>query len=145
MLSGILLLNRKESFKVFFKKRLSRLLIPFLFGVLVYVIYSNSFTLTNMLNIFFGESGTLGVTFWFVWMIILMYICIFIINRAMEFDDRIIYLLVFFSLVFFAVVRLGLFNPYSPMLIYFSSFITYIIIGYVVANTDLIGDRMSAN
>lgn len=73
-----------------------------------------------------------------------MYICIFIINRAMEFDDRIIYLLAFFSLVFFAVVRLGLFNPYSPMLIYFSSFITYIIIGYVVANTDLIGDRISA-
>ena len=144
MLSGILLLNRKESFKVFFKKRLSRLLIPFLFWVLVYVIYSNSFSLTSMLNIFFGKSGTLGVTFWFVWMIILMYICIFIINRAMEFDDRIIYLLVFFSLVFFAVVRLGLFNPYSPRLIYFSSFITYIILGYVVANTDLIGDRISA-
>ena len=145
MLSGILLLNRRESFKVFFKKRLSRLLIPFLFWVLIYIFYSNSFTLTNMLNIFLGESGTLGVTFWFVWMIILMYISIFIINKAMEFDDRIIYMLALFSLVFFAVVRLGLFNPYSPRLIYFISFITYIIIGYVVANTDLIGDMISEN
>lgn len=140
MLSGILLLNRDESVGVFFKKRLSRLLIPFIFWVAVYVIYSGNFSLSNISNILFGASGTLGVTFWFVWMIILMYVAIFIINRF--FSDRLMYILAALSVLYFAIVRMGLFNPYTSRIVYFASFITYIVIGYVIANSDIIGGRL---
>lgn len=151
MLSGILLINRNETFTVFFKKRFSRLLIPFIFWVLIYIIYTSDFTLTNITNILFGKSGTLGVTFWFVWMIILMYIGIFAINKIIaykknsivNFDKKFIYLLTLISLIYFAIIHCGLFNPYTDKLIYFASFITYIIIGYFLANTNWVCSRVN--
>jgi len=143
MLSGTLLLNRHESFKLFFKKRLSRLLIPFVFWVLIYFIYSDSYTSSNFFNIFLGTTGTLGVTFWFVWMIIVMYFGIFIINKIVSHTDKpIIPILTAISLIYFAVIHIGLVDPFSSRLLYFSSFITYIIIGYFIAHNDFVGERI---
>ena len=113
MLSGALLIGKKDTLIKFFKKRLSRLFIPFLFWVLVYIIFtsirSHGFNLDSALKIFFGTAGTLGVHFWFVWMIldsalkiffgtagtlgvhfwfvwmiIIAYVGIFIINKVMQ-------------------------------------------------------------
>ena len=86
MLSGALLIGKKDSFKDFFKKRLSRIFIPFAFWVLIYIIYSSifvthGFRVDNAVDIFFGTSGTLGVAFWFIWMIVIAYFGIFIINK----------------------------------------------------------------
>ena len=150
MLSGILLLNRTESFKVFFKKRLSRLLIPFVFWAMIYIAYTGDFTFSNMCNIFFGQSGTLGVTFWFIWMIILMYVLIFIINKTVSFidessKDRFFYLLTVLSLIYFAIIRLGFFYPLVSKIVYFASFITFIIIGYFIANYSFIGEKINGN
>ena len=150
MLSGILLLNRTESFKIFFKKRLSRLLIPFVFWAIIYILYSSDFTLSNICNIFFGQSGTLGVTFWFIWMIILMYIGIFIINKAVSFlnessKDKFFYLLTMFSLIYFTIIHFDLFSPFVSKIVYFASFITYIIIGYFIANYSFIGEKINGH
>ena len=41
MLSGALLIGKKDTLIKFFKKRLSRLFIPFLFWVLVYIIFTS--------------------------------------------------------------------------------------------------------
>ena len=142
MLSGALLIGRDESFKVFFKKRLSRLLIPFLFWAAVYIIYSCSYTLENIISIFFGHTGSLGVIFWFVWMMIMMYIGIFVINKIISFTGKsAIYVLTVLSLIYFISIRFG-FDPYSPMIVYFASFITYIIIGYFISSNDFIGSRV---
>ena len=158
MLSGALLLTRKDSLMDFFKKRLSRLLIPFLFWVIIYIIYSSiyikrSFDLSNAIDIFFGTSGTLGVAFWFIWMIIIAYVGIFIINKIIEFgnektegfDKRFITALTVLSVVYIACSQFGLFNPYSPRLLYFASFLSYIIIGYFIANNDYVGSKVSKN
>ena len=143
MLSGALLLNRNESFKAFFKKRLSRLLVPFLFWALVYIIYSHNYTFSNICNIIFGHSGGLGVTFWFVWMIMLMYLGIFIINKLINHrGESIIYVLTVLSLAYFIIVKLG-FSPYPDRMVYFASFIVYIIIGYFIAHHDLVGSRVN--
>ena len=82
--SGALLLNKNDSLKKFFKKRLSRLFIPFLFWVLVYIAYSavyikHGFYLDYAIDVFFGTSSTFGVIFWFIWMIIIVYIGIAIL------------------------------------------------------------------
>lgn len=145
MLSGALLLNRSESFKVFFKKRLSRLLIPFFFWVIVYIVYSNDYSLSNVSSIFFGASGSLGVTFWFVWMIIIMYIGIFIINKFIQLSsDKIVYILAIISLLYFMIIELDIFNPYSSRIIYFASFITYIIFGYVITRRNVGGKYLGS-
>jgi len=153
MLSGALLLNRSESFKLFFKKRLSRLFIPFIFWTFIYILYLYPIDLKGALDIFLGAPGTLGVAFWFIWMILVMYIGIFIINKAISigsksidnFSDILIYILTGLSLLYFAISRIGLFNPYSSKIIYFASFITYIIIGYFIAKNDFVGPRIGIN
>ena len=158
MLSGALLINRKDSLGDFFKKRLSRLFIPFIFWVIIYIIYSavyikHCFDISNAIDIFFGTSGTLGVAFWFIWMIIIIYCSIFIINQIIEFgcarredfDSRFISFLTILSVIYIACSHFGLFSPYSPRILYFMSFITYIIIGYFITHYDLAGSRIGTN
>ena len=125
MLSGALLIGKKDTLIKFFKKRLSRLFIPFLFWVLVYIIFtsirSHGFNLDSALKIFFGTAGTLGVHFWFVWMIIIAYVGIFIINKVMQldinindFNKKFITILAILSVIYIGLSHYHLFNPYSP-------------------------------
>lgn len=158
MLSGALLINRKDSLGDFFKRRLSRLFIPFIFWAIIYIIYSavyikHAFDINNAIEIFFGTSGTLGVAFWFIWMIVIVYCGIFIINKLImyagrkreNFENIFIYLLTALSLIYITLSHFGLFSPYSPKLLYFASFITYVIIGYFISHYDLAGSRISTN
>ena len=135
MLSGALLIGKKDTLLKFFKKRLSRLFIPFLFWVLVYIIFTSiflnhGFNLDNALKIFFGTAGTLGVHFWFVWMIIIAYVGIFIINKIMQNQT----------------VKINDFNKkfitILAILSYYISFLSYIIIGYFLAKCDFLEKRI---
>ena len=157
MLSGALLINKRDSLQKFFKKRLSRIFIPFLFWVAVYGIYSslyvtNGFDMGYVIDVFFGTSGTLGVAFWFIWMIIIAYVLIFIINQVISFglkryesfDVNLINILTVISLIYIAAVHFKLFNPYPSKIIYFISFMAYIIIGYFIANRDYLESKVPA-
>lgn len=153
MLSGALLIGKKDSFRDFFKKRLSRIFIPFIFWVIIYVIYSSvyithGFSLSNAIDIFFGTSGTLGVAFWFIWMIIIAYFGIFIINRInMTYDlgSGFINALTLMAVGYIVICNFNLFNPYPNKIVYFISFMSYIVIGYFIANTDYLENRIGAN
>ena len=158
MLSGALLINRKDSLGDFFKKRLSRLFIPFVFWVIVYSIYSavyikHSFDISSALDIFLGAPGTLGVAFWFIWMIVIVYCEIFLINRIIiygsgkreNFEKEFITLLTVFSVIYIVLSNFGILGNYSSKLLYFMSFIAYVIIGYFISHYDLVGSRVSAN
>ncbi|WP_295112339.1 acyltransferase [uncultured Methanobrevibacter sp.] len=158
MLSGILLLNRKDSFKNFFQKRLSRILIPFIFWAIVYAIYDfiyvgHVFDWNVLFNIFIAKPGTLGVTFWYIWMIIVIYIAIFIINQIIAygnkrmdgFASKFINILTAFAILFIILDYFDVFHLfYRSMLFYYFSFLSYVIIGYFMANNDFIGKRISA-
>jgi surface polysaccharide O-acyltransferase-like enzyme len=158
MLSGALLINRRDSFEKFFKKRLSRIFTPFLFWVLIYIAYSSifithGFDLGKSIDIFFGTSGTIGVALWFIWMIVILYIGIFIINRIIafglkrydSFDVKFINILTLMSLIYFLIVTFGLFNPYPSKITYFISFISYGIIGYFIVGRDYLSSRVSSD
>jgi len=154
MLSGALLLNRKDSLIPFFKKRLSRILIPFIFWAAMYVIYSfiyirKSAILEDAINIFLGKGNTFGVIFWFVWMIIIVYIAIFIINKAVErfdLDKKFMDILAVLSVLFIILTDFHLLSvPFFPLLTYFASFVSYSIIGYFLSSNSFIFNRISAN
>ncbi|MBO5841018.1 MAG: acyltransferase [Methanobrevibacter sp.] len=155
MLSGALLIGKKDTLVKFFKKRLSRLFIPFLFWVLIYIIFTSlflnhGFNLDNAIKILFGTAGTLGVHFWFVWMIIIAYIGIFIINKIIQmqpfnienFNRKFITILAMLSVIYIGLSHYHLFNPYSPRLTYYISFLAYIIIGYFLAKCDFLERRI---
>lgn len=147
MLSGALLISKKDSFMDFSKKRLSRIFVPFAFWVAVYVAYSSvfithGFKLSNAIDIFFGTSATLGVAFWFIWMIVIVYFLIFIINKLMDHALNLIGILTFLSLIYILTVQFGLFNPYSSKIVYFVSFITYVLFGYFISSNDYLESLM---
>lgn len=152
MLSGALLIGKKDSFKDFFKKRLSRIFIPFLFWVIVYIAYSSAyithgFSLSNAIDIFFGTSGTLGVTFWFIWMIIVAYFGIFIINKCMshfENPNRFMNVLTLIAVAYILICDFSSFNPLSPKIVYFLSFLAYVVIGYFITHNDWLESRFDS-
>ena len=148
MLSGALLIGKKDSFKDFFKKRLSRIFIPFIFWVVIYIIYSSiyithGFDLSSSIDIFFGTSSTLGVAFWFIWMIIIAYFGIFIINKLMEYNSNVINILTVISFIYILICQFSFFDPYSSKIIYFVSFISYVVIGYFIASNDYLEQKIS--
>ena len=153
MLSGALLIGKKDTLVKFFKKRLSRLFIPFLFWVLIYIIFTSifinhGFNLDNALKILFGTAGTLGVHFWFVWMIIIAYVGIFIINKALQiesirkYNKHFITILTMLSVIYIGMSHYRLINAYSPRLTYYISFLAYITIGYFLAKCDFLEKRI---
>lgn len=153
MLSGALLIGKKDSLMNFFKKRLSRLLIPFLFWAVISIIVSSifishGFNLNNAIKIISGTAGTLGVHYWFVWMIITAYVGIFIINKLLQiepiknYNKEFIIILVILSLIYIGIIHFRLYNPYKSHLTYFPSFLTYIVIGYFLAKCDFLEKRI---
>ena len=155
MLSGALLIGKKDSLQKFFKKRLSRLFIPFLFWVLIYIIYTSfhiyhGFNLANAKGLLLGNAGTIGVHFWFVWMIIIAYIGIFIINKIIQmesdkiigFAKKFIPILAMVSVIYIGICHFTSFNPYNDKLIYYLSFLAYILIGCFLAKCDFLEKRI---
>lgn len=153
MLSGALLIGKKDSLLIFFKKRLSRILIPFIFWALISIAYSfiyiqQSIDIDNAIDIFLGHGGTLGVTFWFVWMIIIVYIGIFIINKAVEFgnkkydcfEKKFISILTVISVIYIILFQFQFFSPeYNRSLLsYYLSFLAYAVIGHFIVNSDFL-------
>lgn len=158
MLSGALLIGKKDTLISFFKKRLSRIFIPFIFWCIIYIFYSSTFLIKefnwgNAIDIFLGKGGTLGVAFWFIWMIVISYIGIFIINKLLNyakeknFDKKLINILTILSVIYIVIFQFHIFSRgyYSSILAYYVSFIPYTIIGYFLANTNFLESKISRN
>lgn len=155
MLSGALLIGKKDSLTKFFKKRLSRILIPFIFWYIIYTLYSfinlkHSVDIANAVDIFIGKGGTLGVAFWFIWMIIVVYIAVFLINRLLQTrynSKTIINVLAVLAVVYILMFQFHFFTSeyYSMLISYYVSFISYAIIGYFLANTNYLESKVSTN
>ncbi len=79
MISGVLLLNKKESYSVFFKKRANKVLIPWIFWTFIFMIWHifvdhydfNGFSISSLMNLF---EKTLFNELWFLPMIFGIYL-----------------------------------------------------------------------
>ena len=149
MLSGALLINKKDTLSEFIKKRFNRVLIPFIFWASIYVIFAVviqelEFTPQLVFNIFFGVKGGMGAILWFVWMLMVVYIAIFIINKILEygksksdnFDTNFINVLVLLSLILYLVYNMVQQNFPDNNIYYYASFIPFAIFGYFLTHFD---------
>lgn len=146
MLSGALLINKKYSLSVFVKKRFNRVFVPFIFWVIVYIVFSvvvqeATFKPKLVYNVFFAVRGaTAGTILWFIWMLIFVYIGIFIINKILEYaksksyERACINLLVIASLIFYVIYNSMNFK--FETILYYCSFIPYAVFGYYLTHTD---------
>lgn len=134
MISGVLLLNRDFELSDFFTRRYSRVLIPFIFWAIVFAffkIFINGVDLT--LSSFFANLNS--IEFWFVWMILVAYLFIPIINSFIkEYGMKGIE---YFLILWFVVIIVNTIVPdylNQSELIYYMSYVGYFVLGYYLAN-----------
>lgn len=146
MITGALLLNREYETGVFLKKRLSRVVIPFLFWSLVYIWYSwyiEEFTFSNdawaniKLVLHFLKNGS-SYHLWYVYMLIGLYFFIPIIGKYVRnaTEKEVLYfLIVWFAVMMLTQPYLSRFNPAVDMH-YFAGYAGYLVLGHYLAFKD---------
>ncbi|HEY4325308.1 MAG TPA: acyltransferase family protein [Mucilaginibacter sp.] len=146
MITGALLLNREYEIGGFLKKRLSRVVIPFLFWSLVYIWYSwyieeimfsNSAWANIKLVVNFLKNGS-SYHLWYVYMLIGLYFFIPIIGKYIRnaTEKEVLYfLIVWFAVMMLTQPYLSRFNPAVDMH-YFVGYIGYLVLGHYLAYKD---------
>ena len=143
MITGALLLHRDYELTDFLKKRLGRIITPFLFWSLVYVFYSwynEEFTFTGdawaniklvLHQLKYGASYHL----WYVYMLIGLYLFIPVISQfvrnATE-KETLYFLLVWFVVMLFSQSYLSRFKPQIELR-YFEGYVGYLVLGHYLA------------
>lgn len=136
MISGALLLTQNYEIDIFFKKRVRRILLPFVFWCSIYIIIHIAFkvfyekldALTTLKNLIL-----VGVSdhFWFVYMIVGISLFVPIIGkwiRNANEKEILYYLILWFCILFVNESIISWFH-----LTYFTGFIGYLILGYYLS------------
>jgi len=160
MITGALLLTKRDTIQSFLKKRLTRVVIPFVFWTLIYLIYdifrqqltfdSICIYIANNIKTFllFGIRGH----FWYVYMIIGLYLIIPILQRFMTNKNKkeITYYLLIWIITLFINLFVKSSGEYGYSynkgvdLTYFSNYLGYIILGYYLSNYNIIQTKKAS-
>lgn len=144
MISGSLLLSKDYTLFVFIRKRFLRLIPPFIFWSLIYIVYMlvldyRNGTIMNLLEIFKFIFINLyqGSCYhlWFVYTIIGLYLMVPILRKWIKNADNkeILYFLFIWSItIFFNYSFLKLYKPKFD-LINFSGYLGYMVLGYFLS------------
>ncbi|MBE6501049.1 MAG: acyltransferase [Methanobrevibacter thaueri] len=136
MISGALLLDRDYEFKSFFKRRFSRIFVPFVFWMAVVILFKvflmdHAYGFDDIMNIIFKEGYV-----WFIWTLAGLYLFIPVLSpfiKKFKFKGAeyflIIWIITFFSNVFH-------FIPPKINLTYFSGFLGYFVLGWYLSNKE---------
>jgi len=147
MITGALLLGKDEDVFVFLKKRLSRVVVPFLFWSLVYVTYAfynediprSADTWTNIRQVLHQLKYGASYHLWYVYMLIGLYLIIPILGKFIRNASQKETL--YFLAVWLLVMLIGqpYLKRYDPQIDtrYFAGYIGYLVLGYYLANRDL--------
>lgn len=142
MLTGALLLPQNISIDIFFKKRLKRVILPFLFWSVIYVIayslieYSQGENITFIYFLHALVDGLInGSAFhlWYIYMLIGLYLVIPVLSRWIRnsTEKEILYFLIIWFLVAMVIGKFESLKNITP--IYYSGYIGYLILGYYLS------------
>jgi len=148
MISGAVLLGKDEGLGIYLGKRLKRIILPFLFWSVVYVIYYNNQWIgrypphvilkITVLEIFKGAAFHL----WYVFMILGLYLFVPILRKwTIAYRENEI---VFFLIIWFLTCTIGIWPmEFLPKIeiIYFSKYIGYLVLGYYLSRIELNNPR----
>jgi surface polysaccharide O-acyltransferase-like enzyme len=155
MVTGALLLHKDYDIATFFKKRVSRVVWPFLFWTLVYLAYDwyNG-------DIDFEESTSVGIMqvlhmlkygafyhLWYVYMLIGLYLVMPVLSKFIRnaSENEILYFLIIWLVVMMLdQIYLVRIKPPQLELRYFEGYIGYLILGYYLAQKEFSARSLSA-
>ena len=144
MLSGALLLGKQESLKVFFKKRFTRILIPFLIwsvimGVLLF--YKEHHGLSGCIGWIVNATLTKGVIgiYWYVYLIAGLYLITPLLQHIITYGGK--QAATYTVVLIFAFVILNELFPSASLVSRFACdnllWVGYYVLGYVIVNTQV--------
>ena len=151
VLSGCLLIGRKDSLVTFAKKRLNRVLVPYIFWGIIFILFviflqyigQNYYNYGNIGNLIFSvfninPDGKM-VFFWFVPMILVTYVIIFIINKLNERYENTLKIALIISVILIILINIDLIPKSKPYnyLYYFM----FAVMGYYISKCDLRNNR----
>ena len=142
--SGALLLTRKHDIKSFLEKRFKRVVLPFAFWIIVYLIlgiliWHNQPTLEYFVSVIFG-SNDLSSLFWFIWSLIGVYLLIPMLSSFIrEYGDFGYKYLIIITVILSVLYTIGFFDTqqikYDFRIIFnFFPVLGYFIIGSYIQN-----------
>lgn len=147
LISGALLLQKREEPLLFYKKRMSRILWPFLFWLLVYLVYYfyrytqlDVLPLSRIIEIsidklLHGPSAHL----WFLYMIVGLYLAVpFLQILVHEVSDKtlLLFIALWFASLFMLEKSLYAYVPKID-LTFFSGYVGYMLLGYFLATRSV--------
>lgn len=147
MISGATLINYNERYdtKTYFLKRIKRVVIPYIFWVIVYTLFSIYFLkipLNDNIIIFIYKNCIYGSLYWFFIPLFAIYIIIPLLSHVMK--EKQIQLFKFYSIVIFAyalysslIIIFGIDMPLYNEFMFTSIFFIYPLLGYILNETDL--------
>ncbi len=150
IISGSLLLNRCESLFKFTKKRIKRVLVPYLFWLIIFILftticnyigYTSPVKFDSLLELLFKvisispKEG--AVFFWFVPMILVVYILIFITNYLKKYNTHVLKFSLIGSIITIILFNMDYLQLKEPLILYILYFI-FAVIGYYLSNIDFI-------
>lgn len=146
-LSGCLLINKKENLTSFVKKRINRVIIPYLFWAVIFILVSFLLKHYGFVPLFkFNKINTLifgvfsidpikgAVIFWFVPMILTVYIVIFLINKLNEYYKHTFKIALLVSILVIILSNFNLISLSKPHIYILYS--VFAVIGYYLSNID---------
>ncbi len=145
MITGALLLGNNDKPFVFLKRRVSRILYPFVFWSFVYILYNLRHTLfTEELDSLFFDGLKMFKNgafyhFWYVYMLIGMYLAIPIFSiwiRSAKKNEIEYFLIIWIIVLFSAYPHLGSLKSVIDLR-YFTGYIGYLVLGYYLANIKI--------
>lgn len=144
--SGALLLTRKHDIMQFLEKRFKRVVLPFAFWIIVYmilgvIIWNSTFNWDYCLGIILGSNG-LASPFWFIWSLIGIYLLIPMLSSFIrEYNDFAFKYLIVITIILSIFSTIGFFKIQQAKMefrvIYnFFSVLGYFILGSYIHNNE---------
>lgn len=139
MLTGALLLSKNEPATLFYKKRFSRLVYPFVLWTILYLWYNFNPKVTKDFNlIYVWEQLKNGTSYhlWYVYMIVFYYVLIPYLRKWIQVlsNQKIILILIIWFVLL--MISLSYFQTLKSRIngLYFIGFIGYPILGYFISH-----------
>lgn len=146
-ISGALLITKKYPIIVFIKKRFNKVIVPYVFWIIMFIIFEIMIWKINdpftfILNTISIPPVGRPVLFWFVQMLIVVYIMIIILNKLVEYREWILKLSLLLSILFVALLHFNIIPSYGFPLNYFYFFI-FAVFGYYLSSYDFTDNKLS--
>ena len=146
LVSGALLITKKDSVTFFIKKRLKKVIVPYIFWIVIFLIFMISYFHYENPILFILKTLSIppigkGIAFWFVQMIILIYIIIIILNKLQEHNKVFLKIGLIISIIFLFLLNFNIIPTY-PMPFNYIYFSAYAIFGYYLSSYDFSNNKI---